>query len=345
MPRWRSWMLTGMVLLGVTVHPARAQLCLPDLDSSTPFATPMGTELLATPAAISPADVFLHAQRLRRNLDALGFNVEASSAALLPLSDVLPRHNYVLAFDLMILLQLWWQEKEQIAHMPPSLSYPRDVIPADVYRWVDASFALSHCFHDLATEDPRNETLVRDASMAPSDVYILLSAMVQAVSQQVSLASIRAMQMHRLNQILYFTQDALLETSDHSLVNWQQPDTLHGSHAFEEEVPTAMAAQILEELDGFNRRATSKLAEAALTGDEKMRTRALTFLLTQIFGELQTWASARGVAVNTPPLAPVIHSLHDERMIVDRLQAIHALLHEASLVEAAVVHHEEHTHD
>lgn len=344
MSRWRSWLLSGMItLVGGTCLTAQAQLCLPDLDAKTPFSTPEGRERLSGAGGIAPSDVFLHAQTLRRAIVAMGVKVENSTPGLLPLAEVLPRHNYTLAYDLLILLQLWWQEHEQVAHMPPTLSYPQEVVSADVFRWVDASLALVHCFDAQTARHRASEAITRDATLASSDVYLLMSALVHAISQKVSLASLRAMHVHRLNQILYFTQDAMLEITEQSLVRWSPNVQLRGARGFDQNVPTVMAAKLLQEIQEINHQALLTITDDILYGDDDARTHNLTFLLSQVFGEIQDWTSAQGMRIDTPPLAPVIHRNLDDSAIIERLHTLHTLVHTAGLVEGDV--HEEPVHD
>lgn len=324
---------------------AQAQLCLPDLEAKTPFSTPLGRERLSDAGGITPGDVFLHAQTLRRAIVAMGVKVENNTPGLLPLAEVLPRHNFTLAYDLLILLQLWWQEHEQVAHMPPTLSYPEEVLSADVFRWVDASLALVHCFDAQTVRHRAADGITRAETLASSDVYLLMSALVHAVSQKVSLASLRAMHVHRLNQILYFTQDAMLEVSEQSLVRWSPHVQMRSARGFDQNIPTVMAAKLLQEIQEINHQARLTIDDDILYGDDDIRRHTLTFLLSQVFGELQDWTSAQGMRIDTPPLAPVIHRNLDEQAIVERLHTLHTLIHTAGLVAGDAHDQQAHSHD
>ncbi|MDX1452192.1 MAG: hypothetical protein R3183_06505 [Oleiphilaceae bacterium] len=346
MPQLGKWIIWSTLLTLGAVLPAHAvQVCLPQVNAQYPFSTPEGERRLSEDNPVIPGDVYLHVLTLKQTLVELGIKLAATTHESIPLANVLPRHNYVLAYDLLVLLQLWYQEREDISHIPPALHFPRHIQPSDVFAWVDASIGLARCLKagdrlEIEVDDKRV-----DANITPRDVYYELDRLMRSVAQQVSIELRLAMQSLRLNQILYFLQDVMVSGDHGSLVVWDANDPSLDQHGPGLELTTDIAAQILAELDGLNDRPAVKLSEDILGRDISTRTQALTFLLSQILGELQSWSQDQRLSIEPPPLAPVVLRRLDETMIQQRLQHIHALLHQASEVAKPEPHSEVHRHD
>lgn len=336
-------LLVGVLLAAGSTQTVAAQLCLPDIRADQPFATTFGKARLHDSTAIISGDVFVHVQRLKKAVAALDISLETESRVTVPLKDVLPRHNYVLAYDLLVLLQLWHQERQQIAHIPPTMNYPRSIQPKDVFAWVDAVLGLVICLVDEDLDLDFDETNI-DINITPRDVYFDLDRLMRAISREVSSHMRLAMQTQRLNQILYFLQDVLLSKDNENLVVWDIDQAALDSHGLGDANSPQIAAQILSELDKLNGRQVVIVDDQRLGHDEQARSQALTFLLAQVFGELQNWSHDQGIVQLPPPLAPVVELQGNDLLIVQRLSQIHELLHD-TVQRHLTVSTEGHRHD
>lgn len=319
----KAIVLLMAIMLSGLAHAESAPLCMPDLKSPYPFATPAGAQRNLDKTGTRPADVFHHVQSLKATIKKLGIDSNANVRPKLPLQNVLPRHNYVLAYDLLVLLQLWHQDQKQIAHLIPSFHYPQTIIPAHVFAWIDASLALAHCFlaQDSATLDISAAPEHSD-SITPRDVYFELDRLVHALANQISGKLRSALQNMRLNQIFYYLQDILMARGHNQLVGWQEGQPLQTSQEFVSNEPHIIATQILAKLDKLNDRPSLLIGTDVLNHAPEARSQLLTFLLSLIFGELQNWSLSQGFGKPPPPLVPVVQNQINQHAMAPRLAQV-----------------------
>lgn len=301
---------------GRTGSAATPSECSLDTASFSPLQSPwFGLNVIdIEPDQITPSHVFMHTKRLQQYANLLGLDSDNLSLSLYH-ADIAPRHNFQLAYDLFVLLQLWQQQQGRL-RAPIQQVFPDTVEPQHVYQWIDASLALLWCFSDtqkLYTPDMFDVAPV--SQLTPADEMVLLVEVMQQVAAEIPDSQLESLLFMRLTQMQYLLQDMLLPTADRSIVKWRSDN--------DDRTLSAIFGNIVSHFEALNLLALPVRRIQESINEDNQR---FVFLLVagQLFGEL-LHLNQHHFNLSIPPMISVValptnaDSLLSDAVDVDRL--------------------------
>ncbi len=295
---------------------------LQSLDTAhlTPYLTEAGRARLKGDSPIEPRDVYQRVLSLQAQLKRIGIHFDEAPSLMNP-DTVLPRHNYVLAYDIFILQQVWYQHHHNVAQVPPDIKYPSNIKPAEVFQWIDASLLFVQCVFSLPKESIKDKQTLNNAwqHITPAHVYYLLEQTIKSIAAQIPHSMLQQFQLMRVNQIYYGLQNYLMLRSTESVVNWSaySPST---EASIDNTIKTALSTLQVLDTHLENR---SVFVSLKLRDSSKLEQGvALIFALSQIYGELQTLGYRSKTPLYMPPALPLAGQSYLTVNIDERVEKI-----------------------
>jgi hypothetical protein len=245
---YKSIVAIAILTMLFVSKPAVAGQCYKKTDDFTPYqSAKFGGVATDLDGQVTPAMVYTHLERLQEQLIKLNLP-KLSQPKVLPIQVAIPRTNFLLSYDLHILLQIWHQENSGIISHLPEVTMPKSIEPKHVYRWIDASFAFVDCSLKIdvsKTADTPMDSELKNKNepfekgyletgkdlITPLDVFYLLDEVLGQVISVLSINTLEQYISHRLVQSHYLLQQYSLANGRYQVVDWSLLDNSNVSNA------------------------------------------------------------------------------------------------------------------